>query len=110
MFKNRKKPVPISSIGGKNSKKVWINSEAFVQRWPVKKGVLTSFAKFTEKHLHWGISFNRVTGLRSFHVDFAKNFKSNYFVNRLWTAVFQNHIHSDSIVQWLTQFVETISS
>ena len=29
-----------------------------------KIGVLKKFSKFTEKHLHWSLSFNKVAGLR----------------------------------------------
>ena len=45
-----------------------------------------------------------------FSYEFCEIFKNTYFVRHLWTAAFENHVHSDSIVQQLTQSVETISS
>ena len=40
------------------------------QRCSVRKGILTNFAKFTEKHLN--LFFNKVAGLSCFPVNFTK--------------------------------------
>ena len=46
------------------SVKIQVTIEAFLQNCSVKKGVLRTFAKFTEKHQCQGLFFNKVAGLR----------------------------------------------
>ena len=43
------------------------------QRCSVRKGVLRNFAKFTTKHLHQSLFFNKVAGLRRQVLAFLQN-------------------------------------
>ena len=44
-----------------------------------KKADLRNFAKFTGKHLCQSLFFNKVAGLRCFHVNFAKFLKIPFY-------------------------------
>ena len=49
-------------------------------RCAVRKGVLKDFAKFTEKHLFQGLSFNKVAGLRPATLLKEKDFDTGVFL------------------------------
>ena len=62
------------------------------QRSSVRKGILRNFAKFTGKHLHQSLFFNKVAGLannftekkalvQAFSCDFCEISKNNTFLH-----------------------------
>ena len=66
------------------------------QRFSMKKGVLRNFAKFTKKHLHRGLFFDKVADLRPailsketlaqmFSFKFCEISKKTFFTEHLWT-------------------------
>ena len=66
------------------------------QRFSMKKGVLRNFAKFTKKHLHRGLFFDKVADLRPatlsketlaqmFSCKFCEISKKTFFTEHLWT-------------------------
>ena len=70
------------------------------QRCSVKKDVLRNFTKFTGKHLHQSLFFNKVAGLRPeaynfinketlaqvFSCEFCETSKNTLFTEHLWTT------------------------
>ena len=77
-----------------NQENSWLGiNRSSHRRCSVRKGVLRNFAKFTSKHLHQILFFNKVAGLRPaallkkrpwhkcFHVNFAKFLKILFLKN-----------------------------
>ena len=63
-------------------------SEAVIQRYSVKKGVLKNIVKFTGKHLCYSLLSNKVAGLRRvwygcFPVNFAKSLRTLFLIKHL---------------------------
>ena len=80
MFKNRKNLVSISSMGRKKTVKRMQKSRSCHPEMFYKKGILKNFAKFAGKHLCWSLSLT-FTGLRCFHVSFAKFLRTSNLQN-----------------------------
>ena len=60
-----------------------VTSRSSHQSCPVKKGVLTNFAKFTGKHLYQCLFFNKVAGAaRCFPVNLAKFLRTPFSQNK----------------------------
>ena len=55
------------------------------------KRVLTKFAKFTGKHLHWSI-FLLELQISGVFMWILQNFRSTFFVKQKWRATFENHV------------------
>ena len=55
------------------------------------KRVLTKFAKFTGKHLHWSL-FLLELQISGVFMWILQNFRSTFFVKQKWTATFENHV------------------
>ena len=81
MFKNRKKLASISSLADKNSK-------------TKKKSRSGRPEVFCKKQV-----LKKIYKSKVFSCEFCEAFKNTYFVKYLRTTAFENHVHSDSIVQ-----------
>ena len=58
--------------------------EGVDQRYPIKKGVLRNFTKFTEKHLCQSLFFNKVAAATLLK-------KNTFFTEHLWTTASEIH-------------------
>ena len=73
-----------------------------------KKGVLRTFLKFTGKHLHQSLFFNKVAGLfllkkrllhRCFPVNFAKFLKTPFLTEHLRWLLLVQYLYKTSFVK-----------
>ena len=81
------------------------------QRCFLLKGVLWSFAKFTEKHLCQSLFFNKVAGIRPdtlwhrcFPMNFAKFLRTPFLENTSWRLLLKPVIHFFIYSIWLVWF------
>ena len=84
------------------------------QKCSIKKGVLRSFAKFTEKHLCQSLFFDKVTGgggcnfikketlAQVFSREFCEISKNTFFKEHLWTTASEG----EYMFLWLCEYTE----